>query len=77
MPNLWAINMHASKIRTLPPTGHDCVASSSLLRCASCAQEVERRAAVALDLRDVQVAAAETVLLLAARSGFCGPNFLG
>ena len=45
MPNLWAINMHASKIRTLPPTGHDCAASPSHVY-AGRAQEVDTRAAL-------------------------------
>ena len=65
MPNLWAINMHASKIRTLPPTGHDCAASPSHVY-ASRAQEVGTWAAL-----DVDVVAAEETGVAASHAGFC------
>ena len=66
MPNLWAINMHASKLRTLPPTGHDCAASRRHVY-APRAQEVGTRAA--LD-RVLVVAAEETRRMAAVLCGF-------
>ena len=65
MPNLWAINMHASKLRTLPPTGHDCAASRRHVY-APRAQEVGTRAA----LDRVLVVAAEETVVSASFAGF-------